>query len=59
MQKLVDLVYQYVRKENARSSVLKYCEICCGWPSYEFVEEESFEACLESFKKEHPDVALD
>ena len=59
MQKLLDLVCQYVRKEDARKSVLKYCEVYCGWLSYEFVDEESFKVCFDNFKKEHPEVALD
>ena len=59
MEKLFDLVCSYVHKEDVRRSVLKYCELYCGWLSDSFVNEESFSVCLENFKKEHPDVALD
>ena len=59
MEKLVDLLSKYVHNEKARMHVLKYCEVNCGWLSTEFVAEESFECCLENFKDEHPEVALD
>lgn len=58
MEKLFDLVCYYVHNESARKSVLKYCEVSCGWLPDEFVDEESFAVCLEKFKEEHRDVAL-
>lgn len=57
MRKFYDLLCEHVHNENARKSVLKYCEPVLS--SEDFLDEGSFDAFLENFKKRHPEINFD
>ena len=58
MDDLINLVSLFISKVEATRSFMKYCEVHAGWLPYSKVNEADVRVCLDSFKKEHPEVAL-